>query len=182
MLTHTYPTSGPKYRQPSGRHALVAFDPGRSKAGMAVAVDGKIVACFTLRKKPWQAAITSDYVRKVALANVRLFIESSNGHGSYVLVSELPSAWDNRRDAADNCRELEALVKGLGAAETYLPVQWKGAAPKRIVRVRMMEALGKDELAVMPPESEHDAWDAAGIALFALGRVGRGCTKTQETQ
>lgn len=91
-----------------------------------------------------------------------------------VWVCEWPQKYENRRSTWKNIEELWEVGKFFSWAERYQPRQWKGNVPKQAFRSRIRRTLRKDELAIMPPEDEHDAWDAVGIGLYALARFGRG--------
>jgi hypothetical protein len=56
----------------------------------------------------------------------------------------------------------------------FKPSQWKGSVPKRVHHPRIRALLEPHELAVIPKNAKHDTWDAIGLGLFALKRMGRG--------
>lgn len=111
-----------------------------------------------------------------------------------VWVCEWPQKYPTKRKYHENLEELHAVgsalaqVRGFSWAKMWLPAQWKGNVPKRAHHRRAGAALREDEWALLEgslvarrrpegwlqSEAAHDARDALGILLFALGRVDRG--------
>jgi len=84
--------------------------------------------------------------------------------------------WRGRRSKAtpQDLMDLNVIAGALGR-EWVTPAQWKGHAPKEIHQPRILKALDARERelvsCVKPPSLRHNAIDAVGIGLFALGRL-----------
>ena len=94
-------------------------------------------------------------------------------------VAEWPMKYKDKRlyheaieSLHDVGNELDRII--MGWDEKYRPGEWKGNVPKKPHHARILAALRPEEIAVMPPVAEHDAWDAAGIGLYATARTKRG--------
>lgn len=59
----------------------------------------------------------------------------------------------------------------------YLPAEWKGQQNKEACRARIRSRLDAREMGLLdivkPASKAHNAWDAVGIGLHHLGRLGR---------
>ena len=76
-------------------------------------------------------------------------------------------------------RSVEAAVrKAGGTARRVRPAAWKGNVPKAVHHARARAALAPEEVAVAYPggKYDHNVLDAVALALWALGRLGRGGT------
>jgi hypothetical protein len=127
---------------------FLAIDPGKRKVGWAIydpSLDSPIESAGT-----WHGAGYTEGVRFIL------------GH-KLPVVAELPTVYSSRLEAAEDVRDLIAFVKSLKPVRSYPPGRWKGNVPKDIHHSRFMKAVPEDK---RPPLSEHDAWDAIGIALF----------------
>ena len=97
---------------------------------------------------------------------------------------EWPRSYRGRRAPE---RDLEGLRRAVVATEVwyranspleptirrYYPSTWKGQVPKRVHRSRIDRELTQNEKN-RSGAYQSDIWDAIGIGLFALGRVGVG--------
>jgi hypothetical protein len=166
-----YGLNKPRYLVPVVPHYLVAIDLGKRKAGVAVfRVEpdrdySVMVACATVTSNKLAQAVV-DYVQIDDDLPVRW-------------VCEWPMKYDDKRLYHEAIEDLQAVGNALedlvgGWSDKYRPGEWKGHVPKRVHHRRVNKALRPAELALMPAVAEHDAWDAAGIGLFALARTKRG--------
>lgn len=170
-----YPVRSPKYDAPPTPHYLVAVDLGKRKVGVSVF---------------WVEAGVSTLVKAVtvlcdggplAMARVAVAAADVDGADDY-WVCEWPMKYKDKRLYHEAIEDLHAVGDAidrciLGWDEKYRPGEWKGNVPKPPHHRRIKKALTEEELAVMPPTREHDAWDAAGIGLFATARTKRGAVQ-----
>ena len=165
-----YRLRDPKYTPPDAAHQLVAVDLGKRKVGVAVfdvAVDGKATLTKACTVK------CDDGPEAMALA-----IFAAAPDKAY-WVAEWPMKYKDKRLYHEAIEDLQAVGDALerlilGWDEKYRPGEWKGNVPKPAHHRRIRKALTENELAIMPELTEHDAWDAAGIGLFATVRTKRG--------
>ena len=178
-LARKYGNSGPAYAPRSP--LLLAIDPGKHKIGWALAKDGVLVACGTTHEPGASpmvvaCAVGHDVLKAMGLGGL------SPDEGWKMLrgvdmVQESPHVRDGFRVATKDIEDLKKFSRAMtkvmgGAREKYRVQEWKGSLPKHVQHKRLVGRLFESELAVMPPPSQHDAYDAAGILLFALGRAG----------
>lgn len=95
------------------------------------------------------------------------------------VVSEFPMKMESAAGIAaqkHSTARLAFLVGAVGAALTLevdcdfsvvTPQEWKGQLPKSIVRDRIIQRLGKGQVAGVKTH----AWDAIGIGLWRLGKL-----------
>jgi hypothetical protein len=149
---------------------LVTLDPGET-TGWAFFVGGLLVAAgYT--KSPWDVL---DEMPREARDPKTVLIElpqyrSRGGKMNVtsiitlaVRVGELLHMW-------------RARVAPDGRVELVWPTSWKGSTPKKIHNQRVLEALTKEELAVLPKrprakDYDHNCLDAVGMGLNKLGRM-----------
>lgn len=130
---------------------LIAIDPGR-RIGWALAHGGVIVDCGT----------TGDY-HALPWASVA--------------VIEMPRVYPNPMKWKGDPQQIVRLAALAGRiAERYPfaalpePRRWRGMAPERVIRARTLRALQPGEFALTARKLSVHAWDALGIACWALGR------------
>ena len=164
-----YTSRALKYIAPKRGHSLVAVDLGKRKVGVAVfwVEDGQA----TLAKA---CTVLCDGGPE-AMALAVLAVAPRDAHW----VAEWPMKYKDKslyHDAIESLHAVgEAIDKRIGGwDEKYRPGEWKGNVPKGPHHKRIARALTDEELALMPGAEEHDAWDAAGIGLFAVARTKRG--------
>ena len=167
-----YPRAGPQYTLPPAAHHLIAIDLGKRKVGVAwghvKGGESRLLGATTVLCNGGPEAMASKVVTYLtALAGT-----------PHCWVCEWPKKYDRLRARHKNIEELHqvgyALARHRPWDGMYLPGGWKGNVPKRAHHARLRKALTPEELATMPPLREHDAWDAAGIWLYAAGRTRRG--------
>jgi hypothetical protein len=149
----------------------VAIDLGKWKIGLAIFhVEG---GYGTLKR----AATVTDHGGPECVAGTVADEAPSNA----VWVVEWPQKYKDKRKYHENIDELlevgKALAKRIQWNEKYPPRAWKANVPKPAHHSRVARELTAEELGLMPSRKEHDAWDAVGIGLFAVGRLGRGGKK-----
>lgn len=158
---------------------LLAIDPGLRKGGAAVFADGVLARAFTWHDQgqgpadaAWRTAVGPAEVPRL---------------GDLTIVVERMVKYADRAAPHATLDEInKAFARGMlprGATVKYVkPATWKGNVPKSVTRRRIAGALTVAELLRMPPETEHDAWDAAGIGLVFLERLQRGCVTPRSTE
>jgi hypothetical protein len=159
----------------------VALDPGKWKMGLAVFHDGVLrVACpvRVLKGRPWSETDAVNAVLRAA------------PEGAVRWDIERPQVYRNtgRSSVQDDVEALTHLVDRLAhelrplGAEVHLhaPYAWKRSVPKKVHHRRLKAALSPKEAALLVGlgDASLDVWDAVGIGLFALGRVGVGGSRT----
>lgn len=71
-----------------------------------------------------------------------------------------------------------AFYSGFRDLTLYLPSEWKAQVPKNICRQRIEAELSAEEKECIHKGGPmHDIYDAIGIGLFHLGRLGRGMVR-----
>lgn len=93
-----------------------------------------------------------------------------------------------KQTIADLSLALGLVVSRFAGPQTAIryiePTTWKGTVDKAITGKRITAALSSAERCVLANALEgiegklqHNVYDAVGIGLFGLGRVGRGCVR-----
>lgn len=160
----------PKYNVPPHDHHVFAVDLGKRKVGLAWGTPERLLGVVTVRCDGGPEAMA----RATWLAGNKAQATTE------VWVCEWPLKYDRLRRTHANIDELLRVGMALERryigrfSERYNPGEWKGNVPKRAHHDRVAAALTDEELALMPSRKEHDAWDAAAIYLFAVGRTRRG--------
>jgi hypothetical protein len=167
-----YRRAGPKYRCPDSDHHLIAIDLGKRKVGVAWGSVIEGVAGLHGAATVICNSGPEDMAKKV----VDLLLAKTQSPRYWVC--EWPKKYDRWLARHKNIEELHQVGYALGRYhpwdEMYLPGEWKGNVPKTPHHNRIGAALYQKERSRMPPLKEHDAWDAAGIWLYAAGRTRRG--------
>jgi hypothetical protein len=89
-------------------------------------------------------------------------------------VTEVPQKYPKARKYHKDLDRLAAMVKATSPWHARFPPRvWKGGIAKPPHHRRIIEALSEAEREVAKGAT-HDAMDAIGIGLYALGRVGKG--------
>lgn len=104
-------------------------------------------------------------------------------------VVETPQDYDGKGARAANLARLRRMVDAIGPDATRHPFRWKRNVPKTVHQIRIWSALTDAERRVLsvagfarpvggPGEVaevlDHDVFDAVGLGLYELGRVGPG--------
>lgn len=150
----------------------IAIDPG-ANTGLAFFQDGKLYAATSLP-------------HKYALPRVRRELEDGLRVSPVRIVGERPQVYAVGKGQADP-NDLITLALKMGAffglADMYgvehvelLPATWKRQLPKHVAGQRIANSLTSDEresvrnLNALSKTVKHNAIDAIGIGLFAVGR------------
>lgn len=169
-----------RYPDPGGVHGVVAVDLGKRKAGVAVGwvneVGGtSMTSCTTVHEPTGDPRLMARNIAEhVSWVTYRW---NENGVHPLIWVCEWPLKykWDPAKH--ENIESLQAVGRLLNWDEKYEPAEWKGQVKKDAHHKRIKKRLTALEYEFMPPLAEHDAWDAAGIWCFAVGRSKRGGVK-----
>jgi hypothetical protein len=180
-MRRRYKLGQPRYPDAHSVDMLVAVDLGKTKVGVAV-FNGRLVRY----NNQLEAAFTVNAPRGSTPAEVAGLVVSETAKHvmpwwSTAWVCEWPMKYDHKRKQHKDLDSLHEVGYALaqlngGWVETYLPGEWKGNVPKPAHHRRIERALKPHELELMPSKTDHDAWDAAGIGLFATARTKRGGT------
>ena len=156
--------------KPTPDAGLVAVDLGKRKVGVAVFdAHKRLVAARTIHtqrgQQEWDPHITAEAV---------LAFTDNNVDAQADWVCEYPHLRHNDRDNHHNITPLQRvgdiLAEAGGWAEKYRPSEWKRQVHKELHHRRIRAALSTPEQGVWDALG-HDARDAVGIGLFALGRI-----------
>ena len=158
---------------------IVAVDPGKREAGVALFDDGELAAAWLSRGDGWfetARAVYDDVFRRIPGA-----------HLIRTVVIERPQVYRQRQLKGDPNDLVDvALCAGAVAAEicsrpppapeivTYLPGTWKKQVPKRIKNKRDVAKLSDEENARVEwprsAENKTHVADAIGLGLFHIKR------------
>jgi hypothetical protein len=159
--------------------------------GLAESLDGRIVrVCVVRVTKPWSfnkavIAVNRAIGRRHLWGPHRGDIEALTIEHPRVYpgMGRLGSAKDVEK-LGDLAKRLKATFKPTGIdVDLVRPSAWKGQVPKPVHHKRVRAELDERELALLEGptvgfgDAEGDVWDAVGIELFKLGRLGRGGTR-----
>lgn len=165
-------------KAPSDPRTVLAVDPGKKKAGIALFVNERLVVAdllradntFTLGKIAWMW-----WSREADRAGLDLKVDR--------LVTEAQEVYPGMKTANPNdllplaylCGFLHAKIE---AEETLMPRprEWKGSIQKDIFTRRILSRLHKDEIRIVDgvacPKGElHNVVDAVGLGLWSMGAV-----------
>lgn len=163
----------------------VAVDPGKRKAGLAIAQGNTLIFTDTVMVRRPQGP--TRLAEKCALV-IRGFVYPRIH--TLRIVQEIPRDYPGKQgrtvdlnalremnDALwEECRALTRRRRDEPALSHLLrrfrPSEWKGGVPKSVHHPRVRAALSVREALLWP--DGHDARDAVGLLLFDLGRIGRG--------
>jgi hypothetical protein len=146
---------------------LICVDPAVRRLAFAIYHRGVLVACGYCRSAE---DIPLDVAR------------------SYHWVLEKPRKYDRFSVAHKDLDGLDRKLAGCrkvarkrgDSTEDTRPMEWKGNVPKHIHHGRLLRALGRGEASMLDGKPgaamnyDHDVYDAVGIGLTKLDRVGRG--------
>lgn len=164
---------------------LISVDPGVYKMAVASWKDGvlkhaKNVPLKIPRTSP--AVVLSNWGRVG-----RSWYSTLGLAGPDLVVGEFPVVYPRGRGKTDSVDPNDIVLLAACAAAfyagfddlyLYYPSQWKAQVPKDICRQRIEAELTRTELAgIEKGGPTHDIYDAIGIGLFHLGRLGRGMVR-----
>ncbi len=169
--------------------SILAVDPSLACTGWAVFDNGQLSSAGIIPTKPRLSY-------RDRLHEVRKALPFSGGAPFDLLVLEWPQIYrekkQTKRDAFGNARRTDpndllwvAAVAGIVLTTVHAtdvlmqrPGDWKGQVPKSIHNARVIARLSPPEReafrrAGLPKSQEHNAIDAIGLGLTALGRMRR---------
>lgn len=172
------------------KRVVLAIDPGLRGTGVALLEDGEVVAAGYARP-PVVVGVVTGRAHQAAVA-ARAVAEWAAGRGVTEVVVEWPQTYarairggTSKADPNDLLglagvgAAIAALYAGL-ATTSYLPAEWKGQVPKEVMHRRVESRLRLSELAYVRAAVEAanargkvDVWDAVGIGLHHVGRLGK---------
>lgn len=150
---------------------VLAVDPGVKKAGWALFVNGVLRAGGTAIGR--DAFSTSSEIVDV--------IEALHVLPDRVVIEKMRK-YTGRGETHKDLDRVEVMAKALGKAARTMwnaptkrvyPSDWKGNVPKDVCQRRVERTLTHNELDSMH-DFGHDAMDAVGVGLVAVGRLKRG--------
>lgn len=165
---------------------LVALDPGKRKAGLAVCYNGVLLHAGTVTTRdPWSLppALWNDV--KASLRGESMIAPSLQRGLRLHIVQEDPQDYPGKPRRAEDLDSLRAcndrfwqlaqdvFPDAIVRVHRYTPRAWKGGLPKEVHHRRIERALAVGE----PWPEGYDARDAVGLALFHLGRITRGAAR-----
>jgi len=143
---------------------LVAVDPGIKTLGYAEFRGGRLVDVGLSRAK--------GTLGECALAHVARVPDPP---GARRVCERMTTRGRKMRFAHQDLMDVSVVAGAMRAHTYYAPSDWKGAVPKEIHQPRILAALDDEEKAmverVKPAKLRHNAIDAVGIGLYALGRM-----------
>lgn len=163
---------------------LISIDPGLRASGCAMWRDGLLERAALVSSLSESAATCEAVLTMVR--EVAQWVDDVGWSSDLRVICEYPRTYGGRASRGDaNDLIAVALVSGAlvnefsgaTASRLVLPQEWKGSAPKSATEARAREDLSRDELArVKLPRGARAAenvWDAVGIGLWALRKLGR---------
>ena len=157
----------------------ISVDPGKKEAGIAVWEDGELACAFLARGEDWDLTAFQAYATLLQRFPEQVI------HGCELII-ERPQIYQQKHLKGDpNDLVLLAYMAGAFAGYIgsfkpvlYYPREWKKQVPKKIMVERIKSKLSKDEhRRVELPRAKslhHNIWDAIGVGLFRVGRLGSG--------
>lgn len=151
---------------------LFAFDPGARSIAWARFECARLVAC--------------GYVDAKTVDELQRAIEVTNVRGREAVI-ELPQVYQQRAWKGDpndliavavTVGRIAAEVGAGGLVRLVRPHGWKGSTPKDVMTARIESKLLTEESKILhcaniPRAKRHNAIDAIGLGLWALGRLAR---------
>lgn len=138
----------------------MSVDPGVRKCGVAVWRSGALVRAYTTAEAP-EGEVPPELLELPSDA---------------VWVVETPRSYPVLRVTHRDVARLRSAAFAIETAvqpstwRVVYPADWKGQMPKRVCRERIRGRLAPEELDCVAGRVTHDAWDAVGVGLWALGR------------
>lgn len=169
---------------------LVSIDPGYKDCGVAIFRGGELDHCHHVVCKTtgMVEAIQFTETARCVVDYVMNAIDCS----TFDLIIEYPQQYARSPAPRESVQRLVGVVGslvsqfqsktgGLGLrVTTYKPREWKGQVPKDVMFRRITSKLSGDEIDRIPPLSKtrlSHVYDAVGIGLYHLGRLGAGTSE-----
>lgn len=149
------------------KRILYAVDPGKHTSAVAAFLNDELVGV-------WFASADSMDMAEDSLGEVAM--EQPRAYGNHARPQDLLDL------TAAGMAVATRLVRPMTRVRMIQPQEWKGQVPKPITRKRIEAKLTQSEKLRLGDclkksrGEKHNLFDAVGIGLFALKRVGRGCT------
>jgi hypothetical protein len=157
---------------------ILTIDPGSKKAGVALFEDnGYLMTAWLAEGKDWRETadavisklpVNAVRVTAVAIEKMQIYDSTPLAHANDCITLSLMAG------------RVTGLFSGWVGDNTfaYLPHQWKGQTPKKIMIERIKSKLTAEETKrVQLPKTKRghsDIWDAVGIGLYHLRKERRG--------
>lgn len=164
-----------------GRHT-VAIDLGKWVSGVAVFdAEGVLVRAREVTIRRWPRA--AGHMAACLLIDVLLVPEGADV--VFEKMRDYKGKAARSRDLAhlrDVAKALRGQVRAFGRGRVrvveYTAHAWKGNVPKTVTEGRILRELTHDEARGIVPRTK-ETFDAIGIGLFHIGRLGRGMTRRE---
>lgn len=168
-------------KMPRRPQCLISLDPGLGGTGWALWQGGDVphaVGIVRDTAKDESLAVRCWELSKKLHTSIRASVNGDPFLSSTAVVIEMPQHMTNARGIAAQAGaiyKLTFLVGYLSAMMYPCPVtvvtpgEWKGQLPKDVVQRRIQAILG--DATCLRLNIKSHAWDAVGIALWALGRL-----------
>ena len=154
---------------------IAGIDTGLKRCGVAIFEDEKL----TWAQLVCAEGLDSDPVVDMATGVVEAMPQKADR-----AVIETPQQYPNSPVPRESLEALSLVAGALShnlpkstAVERIYPRVWKGQVPKAVMLRRIRAHLSAEEISVvtaldLPKSSVHNVWDAVGICLWAVGRLG----------
>lgn len=136
---------------------VVGIDPGKSKSGIAIVRNGRLVGCYHTNDFPPLPPEGGEAIIEIP----QIYPHSKGDPNDLIQVALASGMW--KRECALSSYKVR-LVK---------PREWKGSVPKLIHNKRIMAKLTDAEtklLEKIPKSLRHNVVDAVGLALWGIKR------------
>lgn len=159
----------------------VALDPGKRKMGVAICADGRLIYAGPVY-------VRGEWSETAAVNAIQAVVDSRVPEDTPVARWDLerPQVYRNTGRASVQA-DVEALtrlvdrlareLRPLTEVRVHAPFAWKRSVPKPVHHRRIRHTLSEAEVKCIETDGKAaalDVWDAVGLALFAVGRVGVG--------
>ncbi len=146
---------------------LYSIDPGKHRTAVAAFRDSELVGVYFTTGK--DVNVEAEHLGQAVMELPRVY----------------PGSPVRQNDLIDLTAEGMSVAAKLSAPKTAVkrvePSQWKGQAPKEVIKERIMRRLTLDEMyrlcVCLEPVNkslQHNLFDAIGIGLYALKRARKG--------
>jgi len=160
------------------KETVLAVDPGKNLAGVALFKDGILSAATLIRaKEPYLVAEgVYEFFTEEAVADPGMSMDVDR------LVTEGQQIYQRSQADPNDMLPLAQVVGGvhalLLAKDRFIPMprEWKGTLPKEVFSQRILSRLTTEELGVLdavqaPKSLMHNVVDGVGLGLWVLGRM-----------
>ena len=144
------------------------LDPGAKKAGVALfEPDGRLMAAWLSKGADWMKTadnviarlpVSAIRVHRIGIEKMQIYDSTPLAHANDCIILSLMAG------------RVVGLLSRAHVVE-YLPRQWKGQVPKKIMTERIKSKVAPEELPRIQNKNSHDVWDAVGIGIYDLRGV-----------